>query len=272
MIVSLSASCKGGFGIKNDEEPIIAEVGNKKLLRSDIANLVVGSKSPDDSIRILKGLVNNWVKDQIMIAEAEKSLPRDINLNKMIDDYRSSLLLYNYETRLAGDLLDTVITSQQKQEYYDANSKEFVLSEDIAKYIVTKIPSNTKGLDDFYKDWKKGDSGKVSVFCKQHAEYSDLDAERWKTVSELTSVLPKNFSFNGILSKKESLRKKEKDSEYFIKVLDYGSAKDKPPFDYIQGKIEKVLLNERKKSLIKKEKQRLFDKLSSSSNVKIYVK
>ncbi len=269
--ILIGFSCKGSLMKNSDSEPLVAEVGDKRLLKSEVANLIGSSTDSEDSIRIMKGLINNWVKDQLMIIEAEKSLPADINLNKMIEDYRASLLLYNYETRLANELLDTVITVQQKEKYYNENADEYELSEPIAKFMLAKIPSRVKGLDDFYKDWKKGNGAAISLFCKQNADYYDLDDAKWQSISELESLLPKNFISRNIIDNEESIRKRDKGFEYFITVNEYVDKNQKPPFDYIQSKIEKVLLNERKRDLIKQKKQQLFDKMASSSNVKIYV-
>jgi hypothetical protein len=182
--LSFFFSCKKEVGSKVKNEPVIAEVGNEKLFLSEVTSLISKPADAADSIRMLRGLVNNWIKDQLMIIEAEKSLPRDINLDKMIKDYRASLLLFNYETVLAGELLDTVITTQQKEEYYNANSEQFVLAESIGRYIVAKIPSNAKGIDEFYKDWKKGNNGAVALYCKQNAEFYDSDDVKWKFTSQ----------------------------------------------------------------------------------------
>ncbi len=270
--ILLIFSCKGNLQKDATKEgPIVAEVEGKKLYKSEVANLIGSSTDPEDSIRIMKGLINNWVKDQLMIIEAEKSLPADINLTKMIEDYRASLLLYNYETRLAGELLDTMITMQQKEKYYNDNADEYVLSEPIAKFVVAKISTKVKGLDDFYKEWKKDNNGSIALFCKQNADYFDLNGEKWQSISELESLLPKNFVPRSLLDNEESIRKKDKEFEYFINVKKYVDKNQNPPFDYIQAKIEKVLLNERKRDLIRQKKQQLFDKMSSGSNVKIYV-
>ncbi|MBK8701355.1 MAG: hypothetical protein IPN29_18140 [Saprospiraceae bacterium] len=250
---------------------ILAEVGNKKLYAADITSIIHAGTSAEDSMRILKGLVNNWVKDQLMILEAEKNLPKDINLNKMIDDYRSSLLLYNYESRLATEFLDTLVTVEQKKEYFNANADEFVLSESIGKYMLAKIPSNVKGLENFHKAWKKGDKEDISDFCNEHAEYSDLDNLGWKTISQLESFLPKNFIPASWYGENKDMRKKEKGHEYFIKIINFTKSNERPPFEYIEAKIEKVILNERKIRLLKQKKQQLFDKEFGGSKVKLYV-
>ncbi|MFN8320448.1 MAG: hypothetical protein U0V54_13600 [Saprospiraceae bacterium] len=250
---------------------LLAEVGSRQLYQSDISNLLQSSNSPEDSLRILKGIVNNWVKDQLMILEAEKNLPKDINLEKMIDEYRSSLLLYNYESKLATELLDTTVTQEEKKVYYNNHSDEFVLPEAIAKYQLAKFPEDVKSLDGFYKDWKKGNKTAVAAFCEGQALYTDLDDSTWKTISQLETLLPKNFVNRSWYGEGKEMRKKDKDEEYFIRILKYAPASKVPPYEYIEAKIEKVILNERKIKLLKQKKQQLFDKEFGSSKVKLYL-
>jgi hypothetical protein len=270
LIISFFTSCKYFSSSDNSEEKVIAEVGNKKLFLSEVESLI-NYADKEDSLRILKGLINNWAQDQLMIQEAERNMPKDVNLDKLVLDYRQSLLLYNYETQISGELLDTVITAEQRQKYYDEHAAEFELSEPIAKFIFVKFPSKTSNLDKFYKTWKEEDIPEESISnVNKYGEYSDMDYKKWKPISQLESYLPKNLVSRSTLDDEASIRKKEKDYEYFIKVLDYYDQGDKPPFDYIQSKIEKVLLNERKKELIKDKKAQLYNK--RANEVKIYVK
>ena len=273
-MVLFCVSCDNGFltGKHDPKDIILAEVGDKKLFQSELENVVQKGSGAEDSLRILKGLVNNWVKDQLMILEAEKNMPKDINLNKMIEDYRSSLMLYNYETKLANEMLDTVVTAEQKREYYNAHADEFVLSEGIARFIMAKFPVGTKEIDKFHKDWKNDNVTDIGIFCKHHAEFFDLDGESWKTVNQMQQFLPKNLVSKSAYGKGKDIRKKEKDYEYFIKIYEYTEEHTKPPFDYIASKIEKVILNDRKRDLLRQKKQQLYDKESGSSKVNIYVK
>jgi hypothetical protein len=269
----IASSCKDSFHfIEKNNEDLLAEVNGHKLYKSDLASVLSSEESDEDSIRILKGMINNWVKDQLMILEAEKNMPKDMNLDKMIQDYRSSLLLYNYETKLAIELLDTLVTKDQKQSYYNNHKEEFILSEAVGKFVLAKVPSKAKGIDNFSEQWKKGNQVEIESFCKQHAEYTDLDGNKWKSINELMSFLPKNLISKSSLEEDKVYRKKDGDYEYFIKIIKYAEEESNPPFEYIESKIEKVLMNDRKRNLLRQKKQQLFDKEANGSQVKIYVK
>jgi hypothetical protein len=248
---------------------LLAELNGKKLYYSTIENMLQ-AKSSEDSVRILKGLVMNWVGDQLMVKEAEKNMPDNLEIDKLLEEYKSSLLLYNYETKLSSELLDTFITEDQKKQYFDAHKDDYELAEPILKYKFAKIPAKTERLDEFYKKWKSDDElAYVADFCKKNAGYYDLDDNKWRAVSDLEGRFPSKLFPRDLLDNEESIRKKDDEFEYFVKVQEYVDDDDKPPFDYIQFKIEKVLLNERKKDLIANKKAQLFAK--EGNKAKIYV-
>ena len=250
---------------------VLAEVKDRRLLKSDIENLIQDGSDPEDSIRVLKGLVNNWIKDQLMILEAEKNMPKDININKMIEDYKASLMLYNYETKLSAELLDTLVTDNQKKAYFDAHASEYILSESIGKYLVVKLKANTKGADNFFDHFKKNNFSEIETFATANAEYHDLNSQTWRPINQMNSFIPGNMITDSNLAKDKSYRKKEGNYEYFVKIIDFHKKGTQPPFDYIESKIVKILLNERKSNLIKQKKQQLFDKEAGSSKVKVYI-
>lgn len=79
-----------------------------------------------------------------------------------------------------------------------------------------------------------------SIFLiKEKAVYHHLDTAKWMTIEDLESLLPKGMIEISELSGGKVLGKKEKDYEYFVKIITYYDEKRIPPFDYIEGKIIK---------------------------------
>jgi hypothetical protein len=268
--ILLFLSCNNNKGnIDKDKSPLIAELYGKKLYLSEIENMI-NTSSPQDSIKVLKGLVMNWVTDQLLIKEAEANMPSDIEIEKLLEEYKSSLMRYNYETKLASELLDTFISDTQKEQYYNAHKAEYELVEPILKYRFAKISKKAENLDEFYKKWKSDNELNYIVdFCKKNADYFEVDDNRWIPLSDLESKLPSKLFSKDLLDNEESVRKKEGDFEYFIKVDEFVKEDENPPYEYIQFKIEKVLLNERKRDLIQNKKAQLYAK--DGDKAKIYV-
>ncbi|HSF88069.1 MAG TPA: hypothetical protein VLA46_01565 [Saprospiraceae bacterium] len=77
----------------NTPEPIIlAQVFDYKLYFDDIKDLIQGYANAEDSIQQVRSLTEHWVRDRLILVEAEKKFPKEVNMNKLLEDYRQSLL------------------------------------------------------------------------------------------------------------------------------------------------------------------------------------
>jgi hypothetical protein len=264
-------SCKDGFNFNRDtKDPIIAKVGEKNLFKSQIAELIHPGTSPTDSAAIVDGYIENWIRENLMILEAEKNVAADINLNKLVDDYRSSLLVYNFEKRLVDQMLDTVITMDEKRDYYESFKNQYLLSHPIFKCVIAKVSSKASGLKDIKNALGKADMTESIFLIKEKAVYHHLDTAKWMTIEDLESLLPKGMIEISELSGGKVFQKKEKDYEYFVKIITYYDEKRIPPFDYIEGKIIKTILSERKIELLKKYRQDLYDQGISDQKFEVF--
>ena len=76
-------------------------------------------------------------------------------------------------------------------------------------------------------------------------------------MAELLSILPDELFNSNNLDKKGDFHKSDKRFEYYVKIMDYAGKNQIPPFDYIDPKITKVLLNQRKEQLLKNKRQQI---------------
>lgn len=242
------------------DDPVLAEVGDRKLFLSSVQNLVNPGSSAVDSTAIVDGFVQNWIRENLMIEEAEKNVAADINLNKLVDDYRSSLLVYNFEKRLVDKMLDTIIPAAEKRQYYAQNKNQYLLSHPVLKCVIAKMPSKSMGKTDLSRSLAKKDLTEAMFIIKEKATYHHLDTATWMTMADLNSLVPANMIKNEKLGSGKVLSGREGDSEYYVKILGYYDEKEIPPFDYIEGIITRTLLSERKIRLLRKYRDDLFEK------------
>ena len=98
------------------------------LYESDIVGLVPENTSIHDSIVLVRNYINNWVQTQLMVQQAKKNLViQQLDLDKQLENYRNSLIIYHYETELIRQKLDTVVSEQQVETYYNSHLGDFEL-------------------------------------------------------------------------------------------------------------------------------------------------
>ncbi|MBK8349955.1 MAG: hypothetical protein IPL08_20960 [Saprospiraceae bacterium] len=271
IFVFCMTACKDGFYFnKKAKDPILASVGERNLFKSQVDGLIHDGTSPTDSAAIVDGFVQNWIRENLMITEAESNVAADINLNKLIDDYRSSLLVYNYENKLIDKKLDTLLTYAEKKAYYDANKNQYVLSHPVFKCIIAKIPAKVPGLSSVKTALNKSDMTEALFLIKEKAVYHHIDTAMFLTIEDLKSLVPADMINSKDLSNGKVIQKKEKEFEYFVKILKYYDENKIPPFDYIEGKITKTILSERKIQLLKTYRQELYEKGIAEKKFEIY--
>lgn len=268
-LVAVFLSCNPNAGMDGE---YIAVVDDNHLAYSDIEGFAVGSDSPEDSVFMLRAYVQNWIKDQLLIREAEKNMPEDFNIEKLVADYRSSLILANYLEKVIEKELDTIVTPQQINDYYQDNKHQYTLLEPILKYDYVKVSKDKKGLKDLEKSWTSMSEADIQTFCaSQQCEFLQLDSKSWSPDNELLSIVPPKILSASDLKKNTSFVKSDDDFKYFVKVSDYVGKGDVPPLEFIESKIVSVILNNRKQELLKRKKQILFDKYYNTSSVNSFV-
>lgn len=269
-LVSFLVSCNSSNQQVAKDDVLIASVYDKELYLSSMDGLFGQSQTLQDSQQVVRNYSQKWIREALMLGEAEKNLSESINIKQLVEDYRSSLLIVNYESQLIDQELDTVITASQLDSYYKANKDQYLLSRPIVKFDFAKIIKKTKGLDQFYSDWRKDRMEKVNAFCIKNAEFYQLADTTWHLIEELSALMPADLFRSSSLKKKQDLQKARGNYEYFVKIGDFMDKQEIPPLAYIEDKIKKVILHNRKISLLNKIREQLYNKEILTNKVKIY--
>lgn len=265
------SGCKDAFTFSSAEkDEILVKIEDKVLFKSQLSNLIHNNATPEDSVSIVNGFVENWIRDNLMIIEAEKNVPAGMDLNKLLADYRASLLVYNLEKRLIEEQLDTIVTENQRLDYYENNKDQFVLSHNIYKAVVAVFPKNYSGLKDIQNLLAKDEISEALALISSKAVSYKSDVSKWYTFEDLSSGLPEQLLRKQKMDKGSLIRFQNNGFEYFIRILDKYNENQIPPLEYIEDKVVKVILNNRKTSLIKNMRQNLYDKAIANNKIKLY--
>ncbi len=249
----------------------VAEIGYKVLLKDDVEGIGAGAETTEDSLQLVRAFVNNWLRNNALLLEAEQSNTDADKISKLVDEYRNSLLVYEYESKIVSESLDTLVTKEQIKDYYNEYGDQFLLPTKILKYWIAVIPAKAKRIDKFFTDWKRGDSLKVLKYCNEQADFFEFRSYDWRTESELNSFLPVGLFKSKKYIKGAVLQKHSSNREYFVKIIDAIKENEIPPVTYIESKIAKVILNNRKQELLNRIRENLFKKQLNANNVKLYI-
>ncbi len=259
---------------KNDNDKLVAKVFNKSLFQSELQELIGAETAPEDSIQIAKAYIEKWVRDAVLMHEAEKYVPKDLNIDDLVRDYRASLIRHNYEKLLVKTQLDSLINQTELEQYYEKNREQYKLKNPALQCHFIKMAKDTKGWDEAKSWWKEEEDDsfkKLLDFCSRNAEVYLLDENIWYNLSDISSYLPKGKLTSSNYQSKKDIKIDDDEYDYLLNTFNSVPTGEYAPLEFVKDQATKVILHQRKTRLLEDVKEDMYDKESQSNNVKIFV-
>lgn len=244
------------FGTKRSEEAI-ARVNDAYLYKSDIETLINGTTSKEDSTVIVNNFIDRWATQQLLTDRAKLNinLERQNKFDKMVEDYRNQLYTKAYSDAMVVKALDSVISDDQVEAYYEDNKETFTLNETLFQMRYVRADD----LNDIYKlkreftrfNQKDKDtlSSKMSDFRK-----FNLNDSLWKSYQNWSAEIPViETAETWQLNKAQNyVQLKDSLGVYMIYIQDRLERGTQAPLQYVRSTVEQIILSRRKQDLIKK--------------------
>jgi len=273
MLLAFSA-CK-----RDNKKAPLARVGDKYLYVNDLKAIVPKNMSPHDSILLCKSYINKWVHTQLMVQQAEKSLSAEkLNFDKQLEEYRNSLITYQYETEYVKQHLDTVVEDQNIELYYQHHLKDFELKENIVKVvyaILDKKRADAKLLErDFQTILQLPDSlmlDSLDKYAPTHVLSYSADTNSWIPFGEILRVVPiETYNQQLYLKNHRIIYLGDENKLYLLKFVNFKIKDETSPLELESKFIRSIILNKRKTLLVSKLRKELFVQAGKQNDYEIY--
>jgi len=262
-----------GSGNEEGGEPV-ARVFNKFLYQSDLDKMLGDNYSSEDSANLSNYYIYDWVHRNLLVKKAELELPDSKEeIEKKIEDYRASLLLFLYEQNLLEKNTDTLVREADIKEYYEAHKEGFLLREYILKAQFVILKRESPQLDSvryWLKDGSEESMKALQTYCFQYAINFSL-TPTWNTFDEFSQEIP--ISEEGIgdfLTSSSLFETKDAVNVYFVKIEDYGLQGKLAPLNYKKEEISKMLVNKRRIEHIKTMKDEIYKDALSKNQYEVF--
>jgi hypothetical protein len=264
------------IGETSKEEPL-AKVGKQYLYPSELKGLFRNNITKEDSVVMIASLTEKWVRKQLIEQKAELNLSdEEKDVNKELDEYRTSLIIYKYEQKLIKEKLDTVVHPIELEKYYDQNISNFILNYDIVKALYIKLPIHAPGIEKV-KEWMRSESEenikKLEGYCFQYAVKYEYFKDEWVNFDNIKMLLPVNISDNKqYLKNVKFIELKDTAYYYFVNIKDYKTKGSDSPLKFVESDIKTIILLKRKQKLINDLENKIYFDAIDRDNIKIYKK
>ena len=269
-IALLILSCSN---INNDNSnDLIARAGENFLYQNELPSF----SSRQDSLLRYKNFVELWAKEKLLydLSLTNLSQSKKNELDLLIEKFKIDLYINSYKDLIVNSRIDSIVTNEEIESYYNANIDNFTLNETLLKYRYLKVPSdniNINRIRRYIQRLNNSDRDFLDSLNFQFAELK-LNDSLWFAERDVIS----SIEFINQTNKSNFMRvnrlyeiKDDQYINYFI-VKDLLKSGNIPPLSYLYDRIKLNIINQRKIDLIQNINKEILNDALKSSKYEIY--
>lgn len=257
-----------------EEDPIV-KAYDSYLYPSDLSVLNFQGLSEEDSTAISKKFIKNWIDHQVIVTKAELEGKIDFDqIEQKAEELKYQLVRFEFEKSLIISNLDTIISKEEIEDYYEKHQADFELKQNIVKCLFVKLHNNTPKIKAFKKAFFKSKMDKefVNNFCIENADVFSLNDSSWVMFDDIVygspySSITKQIEF---IQNTNTTMKKDKDYQFYLRILDSRLVNSTSPAQFHYNTIANIIYNQRKLELIKKVEEKLYKDALNEQEVEFY--
>lgn len=272
-VVSFLFSCAGSR--PDDTTDVLVQVKEHTLRRPEVTNLIPKGASSADSLLLAESITKKWVKDALVYDLAKHNLGDEkTEIDKLVEEYRHSLIRYRYEERLVKEKLAPDIRESDLLQYYENNQDKFLLDKSLIKGLFLKIPADAPGLSDV-KNWYRSTSEsaleKIEKYSVQNASIYDYFYDKWVDFDEVMDNIPLHVANpKEFLQTHKFVETTDSSYCYLLNIKEYIPQGSTAPYDFAGSQIKEMLLNQRKVEFLRNFENDLYNDAIRKGDVKFY--
>ncbi len=260
---------------KDNNSVLLAKAYDSYLYISDIKDIIPKNVTERDSIAFVRNYSRDWVKTQVMIYQAKLNLLEDeLNFDKQLEDYRNSLVIYKYETKLIKQNLDTVVSDVEIKNYYNTHLNDFELKENITKAAYVIIDTDSVNEKIFTSVFNLHDTlffDSLSYYGDSLALSTYIDTATWISFVNIQKVIPiETYNSELFLKNNKPVTIVTNHYTYFLKFFDFKIKDDISPLQFKKNDIYNIIISRRKMKLAKEVREKIYNRALNSNNSEIF--
>ena len=250
----------------------LAEYNGKTITQEQI-NILTTGLTPQDSINVTKQYIQQWATSLIEYDIAKDQINK--NIEQLVEDYRRSLYLHEYETKLISQRMPRNVEDTLVQTFYNTHRHQLILTETIIQGLLLVVPNQAPQFNELKKRIQQPELEEniewIEKFAYQYATGYELFTDEWKTTSDIIVLMPlEQDNLDKQLKNKRQIEIQDSINTYLLQVTDLHMKGDEKPITYARKEIEEILLRQRQVEFIQQERNKLYNKAIETGKLKLY--
>jgi hypothetical protein len=273
IVLGAITACNNKNAEPND--PVIASVMDKNLhysqLHDDFPQMLTGN----DSIEFVNDYINKWIKQELLVAEAEKKLTSEqLKIEKEIEKYRKELIIFQYKNKRYTEIINREISDEEIEAFYQKNIDKYILTEPIVQvnYIIfpdeVNVPETIKNalVSNRKKDIQEYEEY-IFGFAKKYDDFNN----KWIYLNNILQQA--NFSLPNpeeYLKQQKLIEVENQRELHLIVIKKYMLPGQNAPIEFVTPQIKGSIINNEKLDFLREIKDSLYNDALKYNKFRVY--
>jgi len=273
LVISLfTLACNNNLDIKNSN-PLV-KVQGKILYKNALNDIIPAGLSKEDSIIAAEYFIRAWINENLLYDLALKNINNKENVELLVENYRKSLLINQFQEQLVNERLSKEIDEQSLYDYYNNNKEILKLEKPLVKGLFLKVPENAPQLDEirrWYKLITPNSRESLEKYSLSNAVVFEFFVNNWMDFSDVMDNFPQNkinkedFNLN-----KKTIEKQDNGYYYLLNITDFLQPGANAPYEYVKNTVKEILINQRRIDFLKKTEEELYKRALDKGDIQFY--
>ena len=260
-------------GCQQKKDRVVAQVYSHKLYASEVQRQLPSGMSTDDSLAFAAKLIDSWISEQLLLAEAERELPmRDKQFQKEMAEYRNALIRNRFLERITADTNAFYVTDEEVRATISQARTNFVNEKEIVRINYVKVsdksPIKEKVKEILFDEEKRLlEKDRIAELCADSVEYF-IDDDTWLFWDDIQLEVDIDLKVpDGTFGQPQYIEKNSGESCYLIVILDYKSEQTGADSrDYFES-VRTMLIQKKKTEFINQKLDELYQQAEKAGKI-----
>lgn len=253
-------------------ESVVAEVNGQTLTQEQLAMVTASAANAEDSAAMADTYIRQWATQILEYDEARDRA--DAEIEKMVEDYRRSLYVHEYEQRLVSRHQPKEWPDSMVDAVYTTNREQLLLREPIVKGVLLVVPQGAPKIN-YLKMWLKKLDGKniekIEKYAFQYATGYEYFPNEWRSANQIILRMPMETDMlSERMSGNNQVVLEDSSAVYILQVTDKRFVGDVMPKDYAKERIGQILLSHWQVGYLQQKRNDLYNEAVRFNKLKLY--
>lgn len=268
----LLISCEEQISHKG-KTPLLS-VDKDFLYKEDVEHFITANTPVIDSARFANEYVRRWIEDALFYRMARRNVRDTKEVERLVENYRRSLLLNIYQDKLIAQRLLREISDEDVNSFYERNKDLFLLDAPMIQGLFLKVSQKAPKLSSVRKWMENAESEDIESLEKYsltNAIAYDYFIDGWRMLDAISARMPiTSEALFAQLQKENLVEISDTGAVYLLNVTTLLRKGEHKPLDMAADEIRALLANSMKANFVKEAKRDLLRQAVESNNIKFY--